>query len=186
MRTHRPSRCPPTRPGPADRCTSRCLNGASMPTSRRCGGCLSRSAPSTAGLRPRRPGRCVDGLVEPPMRRRDHHHRASCTRVRRWTGGASSTLIGPGCCGCERMFHCRADFGSNCRCAPTATVVAAIGNAWCSSRMALPVKSFGGPPVGFVAQSSAVSPATSARRQAALTFPRERSGQTDYGVPARS
>ena len=186
MRTHRHSRCPPTRPGPADRCTSRSLNGRSTPMSRRCGGCSSRLAPSTAGPRPRPAGRRADGPVGQPMLRRHHQHRASCTRVRHWTGGASSTLISPGCCGCARMFHCRVASGSSCRCAPTATVVAVIDSGWCSSRMALPVKSFGRHPVGLVARCSTASPATSPQRQTAHRFPRERSGRTDYVVPARS
>ena len=102
------------------------------------------------------------------------------------TGGASSTSISPGCCGCARMFHCRAAFGSSCRCVPRASVVAAIGNGWCSSHMVLLVKSFGRRPVGFVARCSAVSRATSPQRQTAQRFPRERSGRTDHGVLARS
>src|ERR1700759_646602 len=99
---------------------------ADVETLWRGGGCTRRLAPSTAGPPPRPAGRCVDGLVGPPMLRPDHQHRASCTRVRRWTGGASSRLINPGCYGCARMFHCRAASGSSCRCALTATVVAAI------------------------------------------------------------
>ncbi len=119
----RRSRCPPIRTGPADRCTRKWWNDESTPTPKRCGGFSNRSAPSTACRRRRRRGPCVVGSADgpaPPDADRHRLSRTSCIPETSWTGGGSSRWTARTCCGCARMFRCRAGCGSSCRYAMTA------------------------------------------------------------------
>ncbi len=152
---------------------TRCPNAVYPPMPKRCGKFSSRSAPSMAGRRYRWPGRCAGGSANwpaPPRSTEGRDIRIACMPVRRWIGGVSSTSTGHTCCGSARTSRYPAGYGSSCRCTTTATEVAAIVNARCFSRMALPVKHCGRHPPCFVMRCSAVSPAISRRPSGSAGF----------------